>query len=93
MNASVMKVTFEELVDHLLENGFFMEQAVEILERTLIARAVERTEGNRLAASKLLGIHRNTLQRKITEYNLDDHRKRKKPVHEAQATRRRVKAG
>lgn len=93
MNASVMKETFEELVDHLLEKGFFMEQAVEILERTLIARAVERTGGNRLAASKLLGIHRNTLQRKITEYKLEDQRPRKKPVHQVRAARGRVKAG
>ena len=53
-----MKETFEKIVDHLLENGFFMEEAVEILEKTLIARAVERTDGNRSAASKLLGIHR-----------------------------------
>ncbi|MBZ5594178.1 MAG: hypothetical protein LAP39_18200 [Acidobacteriia bacterium] len=88
-----MKETFEDLVDHLLENGFFMEEAVEILERTLIARAVERTEGNRLAASKLLGIHRNTLQRKIMEYKLEDQRPRKRPVHEARAARRRAKAG
>jgi DNA-binding NtrC family response regulator len=89
-----MKESFEKLVDHLLENGFFVEQAVEILERTLIARAMERTEGNRLAASKLLGIHRNTLQRKITEYKLEDPRPRKMPVHQARsARRRRVKAG
>ena len=40
-----MKETFETLVDHLLEKGFFMQQAVEILERTLMARALERTDG------------------------------------------------
>jgi DNA-binding NtrC family response regulator len=54
---------------------------------------MERTDGNRLAASKLLGIHRNTLQRKITEYKLEDERTRKKPVHQARPVRRRVKAG
>jgi len=88
-----MKETFEKLVDHLLENGFFLEEAVEILEKTLIARAVERTDGNRSAASKLLGIHRNTLQRKIIEYKLGDQRPRKKPVGKVQARRRHVKAG
>jgi DNA-binding NtrC family response regulator len=65
-----MKETFETLVDHLLEKGFFMQQAVEILERTLMARALERTEGNRSEASKLLGIHRNTLARKMKTYGL-----------------------
>lgn len=88
-----MKETLERLVDHLIGNGFFMEEAVEILEKTLIARAVERTGGNRSAASKLLGIHRNTLQRKLTEYQLDDHRARKKPPRLQSSARRRVKAG
>ncbi len=88
-----MKETFEKLVGHLLENGFFMEEAVEILEKTLVARALERTDGNRCAAAKLLGIHRNTLQRKIVEYKLDGQRPRKKPVRRASAPRRRVKAG
>jgi DNA-binding NtrC family response regulator len=87
-----MKETFERLVDHLLEHGFFMEEAVEILEKTLIAGAVERTDGNRSAASKLLGIHRNTLQRKMIEYELGEHRPRKKPARRAQALRRRAKA-
>jgi len=86
-----MKETFEKLVDHLLANGFFMEEAVEILEKTLIARAVERTGGNRCAASKLLGIHRNTLQRKMLEYKIGE--PRRKPIHRAQAPHRRVKVG
>ena len=88
-----MRETFEKIVDHLLENGFFMEEAVEILEKTLIARAVERTDGNRCAASKLLGIHRNTLQRKMIEYKLGEQRPRRKPVRPEKAARRRLKAG
>ncbi|HKW98986.1 MAG TPA: helix-turn-helix domain-containing protein [Bryobacteraceae bacterium] len=88
-----MKETFERLVDHLLESGFFLEEAVEILEKNLIARAVERTDGNRCAASKLLGIHRNTLQRKIIEYQLDGGRPRKKPARRATAAQRRARAG
>ena len=83
-----MKETFEKIVDHLLENGFFMEEAVEILEKTLIARAVERTDGNRSAASKLLGIHRNTLQRKLVEYKLE-----RKPVQKVKRAARKAAAG
>jgi DNA-binding NtrC family response regulator len=88
-----MRETFEKIVDHLLENGFFMEEAVEILEKTLIARAVERTDGNRSAASKLLGIHRNTLLRKMIEYKLGEQRPRRKPVRPEKASRRRLKIG
>jgi hypothetical protein len=37
-----MKETFERLVDHLLEGGFFLEEAVEILEKTLRAPSSAR---------------------------------------------------
>jgi len=87
-----MKEAFEHLVDHLLENGFFLEEAVEILEKTMIAHAVERTDGNRCAASKLLGIHRNTLQRKMIEYQLGEQRPRRRTIRRAQPARRRAKA-
>jgi DNA-binding NtrC family response regulator len=85
-----MKEKFESLVEHLMVNGFFLEEAVEILEKTLIQRALERTRGNRSAASKLLGIHRNTLQRKMVEYDLHQ---RRKPAREERTVRRRAKAG
>jgi DNA-binding NtrC family response regulator len=75
-----MKDKFEALVEHLVRNGFFLEEIVELLEKTLIERTLERTSGNRSAASKLLGIHRNTLQRKMVEYKLVTRKTRRKPV-------------
>ncbi|MEO7649418.1 MAG: helix-turn-helix domain-containing protein [Bryobacteraceae bacterium] len=67
----MMKDTFEQLAQHLLAAGFFLEQSVEFLESKLIQLALERTGGNRSEASKLLGIHRNTLQRKMDSYRVD----------------------
>ena len=73
-----MKEKFEALVNHIVGNGFFLEEVVEILERTLIERTLEHTGGNRSEASKRLGIHRNTLSRKIDEYKIasNNHRSR-----------------
>jgi DNA-binding NtrC family response regulator len=88
-----MKERFESLVEHLLQNGFFLEEAVEILERNLIERALASTNGNRSATSKMLGIHRNTLQRKIVEYKLGASRVRRKPLRRAQSARKRALAG
>lgn len=82
-----MKQSFDRLVDDLMDRGFFLEQAVEILERTLIARTLERTGGNRSAASKLLGIHRNTLQRKMLDFKLE-----RKPPQKVKAAGRRAAA-
>ncbi len=86
-----MKEKFEGLVEHLVGNGFFLEEAVEILEKTMIQRALERTRGNRSAASKLLGIHRNTLQRKIVDYQIG--RVRRKPPATERPQRKRIKTG
>jgi DNA-binding NtrC family response regulator len=78
-----MKDQFEELIGHLMEKGFFLEEAVEILEKSMIERALTGTGGNQCAASKMLGIHRNTLQRKMLEYHLDGKRPRRKPPEPA----------
>jgi len=85
-----MKKEFEALVDHLMGNGFFLEEVTELLEKTLIERTLERTGGNRSAASKLLGIHRNTLQRKLAEYQLGARKTRRKPVRTEGRTRRKT---
>jgi DNA-binding NtrC family response regulator len=86
-----MKENFESLVEHLIGGGFFLEEAVELLENRLIRSALERTNGNQSAASKLLGIHRNTLQRKMVQYEVSGARSRRKPVA-ADRSRTRVQA-
>jgi DNA-binding NtrC family response regulator len=86
-----MNEKFDSLVDHLMNSGFFLQEAVEILERTLIHRALERTGGNQSAASKLLGIHRNTLQRKMAEYEIGLPRARRKPIRSERRAVRRAK--
>ena len=52
-------------------------------------RALEQHSGNQCAASKQLGIHRNTLQRKMTEYEIGNGRPRRKPVAHATRARKR----
>jgi DNA-binding NtrC family response regulator len=76
---------------HLLDNGFFLEEAVELLEKELIARAMERTKGNRCAASKMLGIHRNTLQRKREQYEMETRKVQRKPPRRAEGARSKVR--
>jgi DNA-binding NtrC family response regulator len=89
-----MKDRFDALIEHLTEAGFFLEQAVEILEKGMIERALSRAGGIQLEASKALGIHRNTLQRKMLDYEIAGRRPRRKPIVRAgrAAVRRRRKA-
>ena len=80
-----MKERFDALIDHLMNAGFFLEQAVEVLEKGMIDRALRITNTNQSEAAKLLGIHRNTLQRKMVEHKIDGKRPRRKPVARAQS--------
>jgi DNA-binding NtrC family response regulator len=83
-----MEQRFEPLVEYLLEGGLFLEEAIELLESALIEGALVRAGGNQSAASKALGIHRNTMKRKIAQYNLKNARPRRKPV--ARVTRKKI---
>ena len=73
----------------MLGGNISLEDAVEILERSMIEGALALNRGNHSAASKQLGIHRNTLQRKLTEYGLGNTRPRRKPAAKAAGGRSR----
>jgi Fis family transcriptional regulator, factor for inversion stimulation protein len=75
-----MNDRFTPLVEYVLDGGLFLEETIELLERALIEGALLRAGGNQSAASKALGIHRNTMKRKIAEYGLKTSRQRRKPV-------------
>ncbi|MBZ5622462.1 MAG: hypothetical protein LAQ69_27570 [Acidobacteriia bacterium] len=90
-----MKEKFDLMVEHLLKSNIFLPEAIEILEKSMIQRSLELSGGNQCAASKQLGIHRNTLQRKMVEYGLGKGRARarRKPVAREGRPRRRKAAG
>ena len=52
-------------------NGFSIKDAQKAMEKKLITRALEETEGNRTRASKLLEISHPSLLTKIKAYNID----------------------
>ncbi len=80
-----MKDGFDGLVEHLLDGGLFLQQAIEILEKSMIQGALQNNHGNQCAAAKQLGIHRNTLQRKMVAYEVGGTRPRikRKPITRA----------
>ncbi len=79
-----MKEKFDGLIDHLLRGNVFLQEAIEVLERRMIQGALEQNAGNQCAASKQLGIHRNTLMRKMQEYEIGNGKTpRRKPIASA----------
>jgi two-component system, NtrC family, nitrogen regulation response regulator GlnG len=64
----------EQDVERRLARGEtgLLDQLSRQFERSLIAKALERTGGRRIEAASLLGMGRNTITRKIQELGLDD---------------------
>jgi DNA-binding NtrC family response regulator len=65
-----MKEQLERLVDEMVTKGVRYEDAHREFEKKFIAMALTKVDGNLGRAADLLGMHRNTLSRKITEYRL-----------------------
>ncbi|HVD91860.1 MAG TPA: helix-turn-helix domain-containing protein [Vicinamibacterales bacterium] len=65
-----MRDQLERLVSELLDKGVLYDEARQEFEKVFIARALQRTKGNVGEAAELLGLHRNTIARKISEYRI-----------------------
>jgi Fis family transcriptional regulator, factor for inversion stimulation protein len=66
-----VKDQLESLVGMMVDRGILLEEAVTEFEKKFIKRVLDRLDGNQSRAAKALGIHRNTLSRKVGEYKLD----------------------
>jgi Fis family transcriptional regulator, factor for inversion stimulation protein len=65
-----MRDQLERLVEEMVTKGIRYEDAVREFDKRFIAQALAKSDGNLCKAADLLGIHRNTLSRKIVEYRL-----------------------
>jgi DNA-binding NtrC family response regulator len=65
-----MREQLERLIDELVTKGVSYEDAHREFEKKFIAQVLTKADGNLGRAADLLGMHRNTLSRKVTEYRL-----------------------
>ena len=65
-----MRDELNGLVDQMVARGIRFEDAKQEFERRFISRALARADGKVGQAAKMIGIHRNTLSRKVSEYKL-----------------------
>ena len=65
-----MRDQLEKLVNEMFDRGILFEDARREFERRFISRALESSDGSLTEAASRLGIHRNTLSRKVVEYKL-----------------------
>lgn len=73
-----MKEQLESLINQMVDRGISFEDALGEFEKKFIKKVLEKSSGNQSKAAQLLGIHRNTLSRKINELDLDHRPKPRK---------------
>lgn len=66
-----MKDQLEALIGQMVERGILLEEAVGEFEKKFIKNVMEHAGGNQSRAAQVLGIHRNTLSRKLEEHKLE----------------------
>ncbi len=67
-----MKDQLEALIAQMVERGILLDEAVSEFERRFIKHAMDQSDGNQSRAARSLGIHRNTLSRKVEEYKISN---------------------
>ena len=60
----------DRLVDEMVTKGIRYDEAQREFEKKFIMQVLVKADGNLGRAADLLGIHRNTLTRKMAEYRL-----------------------
>jgi Fis family transcriptional regulator, factor for inversion stimulation protein len=77
-----MKQNLPDNIDTLLDQYFndldgdqasaIYEMVINTIEKPLLLYIMNKTEGNQSKAAKMLGLNRNTLRKKLKQYNLDN---------------------
>jgi Fis family transcriptional regulator, factor for inversion stimulation protein len=64
-----VKNKLESLVAEMIDRGFLYEEALQEFEKKFILMVLEKNNGNQTKAAKAMGIHRNTLNKRLAAYN------------------------
>ena len=70
MPLTALHAQLDHLVLEMVSRGVQYEDAQREFEKRFITHVLTKADGNLCKAADLLGMHRNTLSRKISEYRL-----------------------
>ena len=65
-----MHKLLDQLVTEMVTRGVHYEDACQEFERRFISKVMDGSEGNLTRAAETLGVHRNTLTRKMKELKI-----------------------
>lgn len=70
-----LKERLEEAIDEMVENGILWSEASAQFEKLFIVRCLRDSGGNLCQTADKMGVHRNTLSKKIRRHRIDPKRK------------------
>jgi len=73
---SKIKQVLEEIIDEMVAKGIYWTEALSQFEKLFILRALEKSNGYLSRAAETMGVHRNTLSKKLREHKI---KKKKNP--------------
>ena len=93
-----MKMELEAIIDQMINHGILFDEAVKEFEKNFILKILDRYNNNLSKAAEALGIHRNTLSKRLLEYskqlNENGHKnghKRAQPTQPKRKTQRQAR--
>lgn len=69
-----MRDLLEQLVNEMVTRGVHFEDARREFEKRFVSCVIEKHDGNLCKAADTLGVHRNTLTRKVKEFKIRSRR-------------------
>ncbi len=63
-----MRARLEALIDEMLDGRILLAEALDEFEKLYITRALSRNQQQLSKTAKVLGIHRNTISKRVAEY-------------------------
>ena len=82
-----MRARLEALIDEMLDGQLMLDEALSEFEKLYIEKALERHKEHLSRTASTLGIHRNTLSKRVAGYRTQEraaasnnHRPRKQPA-------------
>ena len=67
-----MRARLEALIDEMLDGRILLEEAVGEFEKLYIQKALQRNKQHLSNTATILGIHRNTLSKRVAAYQKSD---------------------
>ncbi|MBI4445329.1 MAG: histidine kinase [Acidobacteria bacterium] len=66
-----LKETLEAAIDEMVTKGILWPEALAQFEKLFLSRVLRESNGNLCRASELMGLHRNTLSKKLRDHKLE----------------------